>query len=222
MVLKKLYQYRFELFFFSLVVILFGSLIFPKPIINTVIMPLLFVLNIASGLVIFKKQKQQSVVAKVLLALTIGVFLYRYFSNTDERILEYIRFFIYFLFYSLTTFEIISQVWHAKQVNKTVIYGLMSGYISLGLIGFFIFNCIELINPGSFSGLQETGMTPKNIDDLMYYSYITLMTIGYGDITPISDIAQKASMFIAMVGQFYLVIITAVVVEKYIRHSQKD
>ncbi len=222
MVLKKLYRYRFELFFYSLVVILFGSLIFPKNIINTLIMPLLFVLNIASGLVIFKKQKQQSVVVKVLLVLTIGVFLYRYFSNTDERILEYIRFFIYFLFYSLTTFGIIFQVWNAKQVDKTVIYGLMSGYISLGLIGFFIFNCIELISPGSFNGLQETGMTPNNINDLMYYSFITLMTIGYGDIIPVTDIAQKASMFIAMAGQFYLVIITAVVVEKYIRHSQKD
>ena len=185
-------------------------------------MPILFAINIASGLVIFKKQKRQSIIIKAILLITILVFLYRYFLSSEEHVLEYVRFFIYFIFYSLTTFEIISQVWKAKKVNKTVIYGLMSGYISMGLIGFFIFNCIELISPGSFSGLQEAGMTPKNIDDLMYYSYITLMTIGYGDITPISDIAQKASMFIAMAGQFYLVIITAVVVEKYIRHSQKD
>ena len=47
------------------------------------------------------------------------------------------------------------------------------------------------------------------------------MTIGYGDITPSTGTSQKASILFAMIGQFYLVIITAVVIEKYIRH-QKD
>lgn len=220
MLLKKLYTFRFELFFCSLILILFGSLIFPKQILNNLIMPLLFVLNIASGLVIFKKRKRQTVIG--MLVLVSLVFLYRLISNSEERILEYIRFFVYFGFYALVTVEIISQVWNAKRVNKTVIYGLMSGYISLGLIGFFVFTCIEMIQPGSFSGLKELGMTAANIDDLMYYSYITLMTVGYGDIAPITDVAQKASMFIAMVGQFYLVIVTAVVIEKYIKHSQKE
>ncbi len=222
MLLKKLYTYRFELFFYSLIVILFGSLIFPRHVLNTVIMPLLFVLNIASGLVIFKKRKKQTWVVVIMLILVSLVFLYRLISKTDERILDYIRFFVYFGFYALVSVEIISQVWNSKRVNKTVIYGLMSGYISLGLIGFFIFNCIEMIQPGSFNGLIESGMTTTNIDDLMYYSYITLMTIGYGDITPITDVAQKASMFLAMIGQFYLVIVTAVVIEKYIKHSQKE
>jgi hypothetical protein len=46
------------------------------------------------------------------------------------------------------------------------------------------------------------------------------MTIGYGDIIPITVIAQKATMFIALMGQFYMVIVTAVVVEKYMRSAQ--
>ena len=222
MLLKRLFKYRFELFFYSSIIILFGSLIFPKQVLNSVIMPLLFVLNIASGLVIFKKRKRQTLVVIGMLTLVSFVFFYRLVSKSEERILEYIRFFVYFGFYALVTVEIISQVWNAKRVNKTMIFGLMSGYISIGFIGFFIFNCIEMLVPGSFSGLKEVGMTPSNIDDLMYFSYITLMTIGYGEITPISDIAQKASMFLAMAGQFYLVIVTAVVIEKYIKHSQKE
>ena len=56
-------------------------------------------------------------------------------------------------------------------------------------------------------------------DSLLYYSYITLLTIGYGEIFPISPVAQKAAILIGLVGQFYFVIITAVVVEKYIRNS---
>ncbi|MEM6816304.1 MAG: ion channel, partial [Bacteroidota bacterium] len=54
---------------------------------------------------------------------------------------------------------------------------------------------------------------------ILYYSYITLLTIGYGEIVPAIPIAQKAAILVGLVGQFYLVIITAVVVEKYIAHS---
>ena len=82
--------------------------------------------------------------------------------------------------------------------------------------------CIELIEPNSFNGLLPYGTIEEKIDALMYYSYITLMTIGYGDITPVSNVAQKASVFFAMMGQFYLVIITAVVIEKYMRHNKKN
>ena len=59
-------------------------------------------------------------------------------------------------------------------------------------------------------------------DKLMYFSFITLMTIGYGDILPVTSLAQKATMFVGLIGQFYLVIITAVVVEKYISHNKMD
>ena len=48
------------------------------------------------------------------------------------------------------------------------------------------------------------------------------MTIGYGDISPASDMAQKASMLFGLIGQFYLVIVTAVVIEKYIRFIHKS
>ena len=222
MILEKLYEQRFVLFFYSSVVILFGSLLVPKRLFSEIVMPLMFVVNLSSGLIIFKNNKSESWLVRVMLLLVVGVFLIRNFSHVEHHILEYIRGSVYFVFYSLVSFQITSQVWYAKQVNNTVIYGLMSGYISLGLIGFFICTIIELIHPGSFNGLSAGGLTPENIDDLMYFSYVTLMTIGYGDIVPLSDIAQKAAMFIGMLGQFYLVIITAVVVEKYIRYSEKD
>ena len=98
MLLKKLFKYRFELFFYSSIIILFGSLIFPKQVLNSVIMPLLFVLNIASGLVIFKKRKRQTLVVIGMLTLVSFVFFYRLVSKSEERILEYIRFFVYFGF----------------------------------------------------------------------------------------------------------------------------
>ncbi|MGB5458975.1 MAG: potassium channel family protein, partial [Eudoraea sp.] len=115
-----------------------------------------------------------------------------------------------------------SQVWKSKKVTRGVIFGLMSGYISLGLVGFFICMSVEIIEPDSFSGLVTQQLNNEgNRDDLMYFSFITLLTIGYGDILPVSQLARNASVIIGLLGQFYLVIVTAVVVEKYIRHSGK-
>jgi len=80
-----------------------------------------------------------------------------------------------------------------------------------------------LLEPGSFAGLPALELYPEaNREGLTYYSFITLLTIGYGDITPTSQLARNASVLIGFMGQFYLVIVMAVVVEKYIRHSRKE
>ena len=99
---------------------------------------------------------------------------------------------------------------------------MISGFIALGLVGFFIYMGIELANPESFKGglLQMQETHPNTLtEQLMYFSFITLMTIGYGDITPITPLAQSASILIGLMGQFYLVIITAVVVGKFINQK---
>ncbi|GGG59619.1 ion channel [Bizionia arctica] len=219
MTFKKLYTYRFELFFFSLTTILFGSLFFSEILYSEVISHVLFLTNISSGYIIFSKKPEQSKISISLLILALIVIIYRFIDNSISNTTDYIKVSIYFVFYTLITFEIIRQVWRSKEVTKSVIFGLMSGYVCIGLLGFFVFFSIELASPNSFYGLTKGATIAENIDSLMYFSYITLMTIGYGDITPISNVAQKATMLFAMMGQFYLVIVTAVVVEKYIRHS---
>ena len=86
-----------------------------------------------------------------------------------------------------------------------------------------MFTSIELYEPNSFQGVIIEGFSLiEKIDSLLYYSYITMLTIGYGDIVPVTPIAQKATILVGLMGQFYTVIITAVVVEKYIRHSVKE
>ena len=82
---------------------------------------------------------------------------------------------IYFLFHIIVTWNIIQQVWKAKKVGKNVIIGLISGYISLGFLAFFLFMSIELIDPGSFQGpLLKAENFDIRMDGIMYYAYITL------------------------------------------------
>lgn len=213
-----LYHHRFEIFLGTQLVVLFGFLLFPNDFFEYSILPLFYLATIAAGILMISKHKKLMWFLIVLFAIAVVIFGFDMVSPAQsvENIL--IRLSIYFIFYIIVTWNIIRQVWRAKRVTKNVVMGLMSGYISLGFLGFFLFMYIELTNPGAFSGiLMDTDFVIRT-DSIMYFSYITLLTIGYGDIIPAIPLAQKATILVGLVGQFYLVIITAVVVEKYIRH----
>lgn len=219
--IKKLYTYRIELYFFSLLFILFGSIFFPKEIFQKGILPILSLLNIIAGILLISKKKLLYRGFIFLFSLALISTFFEFFFDPSSAV-GYLKFTTYFLFYIIVTYEIVLKVWKSKKVNKNVIIGLMSGYISLGFVALFLFMSIELSDSNSFSGLTETtGLINFQIDELLYFSYITLMTIGYGDIAPVTPIAQKASILIGLLGQFYMVILTAIIVGKFLSQQKK-
>ncbi len=219
---KKLRKYRFELYLITFCLLLFGSLLFPAEVFITYIDPILIVLNILAGFVLISSRKKTRRMYAVLFVFLMVFELVRFSQAASENIdYQVIRFVLLSFFYSIVTFEIIIQVWKAREVTKNVIFGVMGGYVSLGLIGFFLLLGIHMAEPDSFRGLQ--GIQGEGlIENLLYYAYITLMTIGYGDIVPVNPLAQKAAVLIGLLGQFYLVIITATVVGKYIGGQQQS
>ncbi len=220
---KVLYPQRFTIFLVSLIAILFGSLIVPPKLQELVFGPLFFIINILAGTLLISKKKRQRKNFIVMLLLTMLTYVFAILFEPEAVNFTYVRFIILFVFYSMVTLEIIGQVWRSMHVNKNVILGLISGYICLGLLGFFICTSIELLAPGSFNGLVPREINPvENTEGLVYYSYITLMTIGYGDIVPVTRVARSASMLIGLIGQIYLVILTAIVVGKFINQINFD
>ncbi len=220
--MQKLYKIRFELFFITQIVILFGSLLIPGALFEETIAPIAFLLNLIAGIILIFKRKEFFWFFLVLLVASSVIFGIAQANDGMPLFTSYMQFGIYFAFYLVVTLEIIKQVWYSATVDKKVIYGMISGFISLGLIGFFICMSIELSNPESFAGgllHQQESQSHTLTEQLMYFSFITMMTIGYGDITPITPLAQKASILIGLIGQFYLVIITAVVVGKFINQK---
>jgi len=220
---KQLYQYRFELLFFSQIAILFGSLLFPAALFDVYLSPLLLILNLLAGILLFSASKVKVWLLSILLLIALLSFGVDMSNVKNKDAFSFMHLGTFFLFYILLTFELVRQVWNAKEVGKNVILGLISGYMSLGLLGFFMCMTIELATPGSFGGLLfsfENG--DARSDEMLYYSYVTLMTIGYGEITPITSIARKASVLIGLMGQIYLVVLTAIIVGKYINQKNNQ
>jgi len=220
--IKNLYKRRFEIFLVTQLIILFGSLLFPHDFFEHIILPFLYLVSIAAGILMISKRKKLMWFFIALFLVSAFIFGSSMVSRAENTENILVRLSIYFVFHIIVTWNIIQQVWKAKRVTKNVIMGLMSGYISLGFLAFFLFMSIELVQPGSFQGvLMNSENLELRADAIMYYAYITLLTIGYGEIVPAVPVAQKAAILVGLIGQFYMVIITAVVVEKYIKHNEK-
>lgn len=215
---KIAFKYRYELFLFSQLLILFGSLIFFNiNFYQTILSPLFFISNVIAGILLISNKKKLMWFFIILLSIEILIFGFSFSESKTVSLSGYLSFFIYFLFYIFVTYEIIKNVWNAKVIDSDVIIGLISGYITLGFLGYFIFLSVNLGDPNSFEGLNFVEIGKESYSEgLMYFSYITLLTIGYGDISPITQIAQKATIFVGLIGQFYMVIITAITVGKYL------
>lgn len=219
--MEKLYNLRFEIFLVIQLAILFGSLLVPPDFYELTLLPLLYLASILAGILMISKNKWITWFFVLLFIISAFIFGSSMINRQETTTGVLMRLIVFFVFHIVVTWNIIKQVWQAKYVSKNVILGLMSGYISLGFLAFFLFMSIELTHPGAFKGiLLDTEDMVMFSEAILYYSYITLLTVGYGEIVPAIPIAQKAAILVGLMGQFYLVIVTAVVVEKYISHSK--
>ncbi|KZL19014.1 Ion channel [Pseudovibrio axinellae] len=219
--LEDLFAYRVEVFLFSQLLLLFGSLILPGQTLETHIFSLFYSFNIATGMLVTLKKRAYFRVVAVLLVCSLVLFMLDFpvLHNVDRLVPQLT---IYFIFHSVVAIVLIEQMLAAKVENYRIVLGVLSGYISIGMVGFFLFILIEHTQPGSFRGLPiENVATHSQEEALMYAAFITLMTIGYGDIVPITPIARKAAIIVGLAGQFYMVVLTAIVVGKFLQLKQR-
>jgi hypothetical protein len=97
-------------------------------------------------------------------------------------------------------------------VTKDVIYAALSVYFLVGVLYGIIFILLECFYPGSFALPQPSGgytFYSAFGQDLIYFSFVTLTTSGYGDIVPLSPPAKFLSILEAITGQIYLTVTIA-------------
>jgi len=107
---------------------------------------------------------------------------------------------------------------HKLSVNRIV--GAVCVYLMLGVIWAILYSLLEAAVPGSFAGLTERIMDGGWGPDWVYFSFVTLTTLGYGDILPLTSSARALAYFEAIVGQFYLAVLVAGLVGAYLSENQ--
>jgi hypothetical protein len=111
---------------------------------------------------------------------------------------------------ALLTGFVLVQVFREGPITGDRIRGSILAYLLLGLIWCLAYQLVVLLFPGSFRFVEAPSPTPGRLNhQLVYYSYITLTTVGYGDITPVHPIARTLSAGEGLVGQLYPAILIA-------------
>jgi voltage-gated potassium channel len=108
---------------------------------------------------------------------------------------------------------IVRSLFNADSLSFDSIFGAVCGYLFLGLGWAVLYLMIEGFRPGSFAVGRSVIASgePSYIHPhvLSYYSFVTLTTVGYGDVTPLSPITRTLAWIEAMTGQFYLAVVVA-------------
>jgi voltage-gated potassium channel len=123
------------------------------------------------------------------------------------------------LFFLVVVFAMIWQIAVAKEVNASVILGSIIGYILLGIIFSIFISTIMQRDPGAFSQQPGTEPSADPSNDMsipLYFGYVTMATLGYGDIIPLKPYTRSFATFITITGQFYIAIIVALLVGKFL------
>jgi hypothetical protein len=126
-------------------------------------------------------------------------------------------------FFLIVVALLIMQIAAKKQVDARVILGAINGYLLLGLAASAAVAVITLHTPEAFSFSAETSgpaMADTQFSDNIYYGFVTLTTVGYGDIVPHTPRAKSLAILIGVMGQLYVAINIAMLVGKF--SSAKD
>lgn len=106
-------------------------------------------------------------------------------------------------------FELFSFIMQVKKVSQHTINAAICIYLSLGVAWGMAYILVETLSPGSFTLAKLVNEPPALIMDMLYYSIVTLTTLGYGDITPVTPWAKNLSALEAVIGQVYLTVLVA-------------
>ena len=123
------------------------------------------------------------------------------------------------LFFGFAVVNILRTVFKAEEVTVELIFAAVVAYLLIAIMWAFLYMILDLLAPGSFSFPSEGFRTLTMRFE--YLSFITITTLGYGDITPLTNEASALTMMEALIGQIYMVVLVAWLVGMHVSRKSK-
>jgi membrane-bound metal-dependent hydrolase YbcI (DUF457 family) len=116
---------------------------------------------------------------------------------------------------------ILRYVLKSREVTLDTIFGALVAYFLIAFAFSAIFQAVAVFEPASFSiagvtGSEDSGSLKMQLN---YFSFVTIATLGYGDIVPKLPVTQTLAILEAVIGQFYMAVIVAWLVSAYARRQ---
>ena len=124
-------------------------------------------------------------------------------------------------FCTLTVVIAILSVIRSQRMDSNQLMAAICIYLLLGII-LAVLNMIVLkLIPGSFEGIA-LGHEDQAGLDMIYFTFVTMTTLGYGDILPVSPLARALAYMAAVAGQFYVALLVGMMVGQYLRQKSEE
>ena len=177
---------------------------------------------VATGVLIvamyaISEKKHHLVLATFLLVPTIVTLWIDYFTKAQWAfVTSEICGILFFGFCIINIFRFIRR---QKEVTREVIFASVIIYLLIAMLWSDFYQMLDTFAPGSFS--MPDGPVQHERILFLYFSLVTITTLGYGDMTPLTDRAAGLAAVEALTGQIYLVVMVAWLVGMYVSRRSK-
>lgn len=139
----------------------------------------------------------------------------------EIREMDFVMLALTFSFFFGTFKSTAKQVLFHGKVNTNKVIGSVALFLLLGLMWAIVYLIIIEYSPQAFTGLEAITWG-ENFSNAAYFSFVTLTTLGYGDISPITPLAQVVVYLEAIVGVFYMAIVVSSLVSANIENRENN
>jgi hypothetical protein len=203
-----------SLLIFIIAMIIVGPL-FDEFVQLSILMDILWTAIFVSAIYAFSQKKLHILIAVLLALPMLGSIWAKYF--VQPKALVVVGSLCGAAFMLFIIIQMLIFIYSHKEVTRDLIVGAAVVYLLMALMWTFIFIVVETLHPGSFNIPQGQDMGATRY--FLYYSFVTLTTLGYGDITPATSLARSFCILEAVIGQLYLVVQVAWLVGVHVSQS---
>lgn len=115
--------------------------------------------------------------------------------------------------YVATIALLLRYVFDREVLTADRLWGAAAAYLMIGVLWSFLYAIVDRVSPGSFA--LRGSVAPMELMDLLYFSFSTVTTTGFGDIVPLTRLARAAAIIESIIGQLFLAILIARLVGVY-------
>ena len=190
-----------------LLVFFIGPVAFDYGLLSIVNLEILFLLILIFSIFL---HRHDSKLFKVTVVSLIIILINILFFDNNQSVSQY---FLKILIVSITIVELFREIFKTKIIDSHIISSAISIYVLVGIFWYLLFMFLLMIDPDSF---YIRNFNPEMVSiDMIYFSFTTLTTLGYGDITPVSYTAKMWSITEAMMGVMFLAVMISRVVSLF-------
>ena len=197
------------------------SMIIGSPFLDDIfhyrVIPDIFItIVLISGIYAISRKKKHIYIALALaIPMFIGIWSSRLYQSPKPMVFGLL---FGALFIGFVISLLINFIFNEKEITKEVIYAAVVIYLLMAIMWAFAYFILEYVYPGSFSIPEGAS---RDTFTYLYFSFVTITTLGYGDVLPLTQKASSLVILEAVTGQIYLVVVVAWLVGMHVSRRSK-